>query len=130
MLAAPVTVASAVHVLPSVLCCNSAFVWAVPVEMTCSHLNTLSDDPSRTARSGATATAVDSTSVSESVIQSEVVVTPLFAVTLICHWILSPEKVFAGMAMEVAVPGTAISLTVSDADLRQRNFADVREISA
>ena len=124
--AAPVTVASVVHVCPSVLFCRSALLCAVPVEIECCHWNSTSFEPSITVSTGLRGAAVGVASAVESVTQSDVVTTPLFAVTATCHWMLVvPVKVLAGTVTLCALPETEIVWIVPLVPERQRKTADV-----
>ena len=99
---------------------------AVPVEIECCHWNNTSFEPSITVSTGLRGAAVGVASAVESVTQSDVVVTPLFAVTATCHWMLVvPVKVLAGTVTLCELPETLIVWIVPLAPERQRKMADV-----
>ena len=101
---APVTVASALHVCLSADNCSSAFVCAVPVDIMCDHVKVTGAVVSTISPFGEIALAAEIASAVDNVFQSDVVVLPLFAVTMIRHWILVPVKVPAGTVKLLVFP--------------------------
>ena len=113
---APVTVASAVHVFPSELVCNSAFVCGVPVDVACPHTKGWSTEPLTTTSFGLMAHALGGESPTPKTIQSEVSVCSAFVFATTRQSMLLPLIVPAGTVTFGASPAHVVTgiLVIAD----------------